>query len=138
MPIDGGNPVRIWEQYGFSQISPDGKWVLILDVTSAATKSRIIPASGGQPVKTFEQDPELGLPMQWTADGRALLYVKTSSGVSNVWQRPLEGGEAKQLTNFDSDRITGVIALSRDGKQLALARGFTTSDVVLIKDLNVR
>ena len=139
MPIEGGKPVRIWEQYDSSQISPDGKQVLIWRNRSNL-KAYIIPAVGGQPVKTFTQDSELGLPRQWTADGRSLLYLKTKRGVSNVWQKPLAGGEAKQLTQFGSNQIGPLIevAMSRDGKQLAVARSSTTSDVVLIKDLNIR
>jgi Tol biopolymer transport system component len=141
MPIDSGKPVRIWEHRGLSQISPDGKWVLIHDYQTTPPKSIIIPASGGQPIKTFDPDPELGLPWIWTADGRGLFYVRTSGGVSNVWQRSLDGRETRQLTNFDSDLIEtnfGGLALSRDGKYLAMERGSTRSDIVLIKDLNAK
>ncbi|MBN2318762.1 MAG: serine/threonine-protein kinase [Acidobacteria bacterium] len=136
MPIDGGNPIRIWEHHGQGLISPDGKWVLVPDRPGMNAKS-IIPAAGGQPVKTFEWDPELGLPWGWTSNSRALLYVKTSGGVSNVWHRSLDGGDAKQLTRFDSELIDSV-RMSRDGKNLAVVRSSTTSDVVLIKDLNVK
>jgi Tol biopolymer transport system component len=73
--------------------------------------------------------------VHWSADGAALLYSKTIGGVSNVWRLPIDGGEPKQLTSFTSLRITS-FALSRDGKRLALARGSTRSDVVLIRDLN--
>jgi Tol biopolymer transport system component len=104
MPIDGGDPVRIWEQYGCSRISPDRKWVLVPDVVPGIQRARIIPAAGGSPVKTFDQDPELGLPRQWTADGSALLYLKSRGGVSNVWQKALNDGEAKPLTDFQSDQ----------------------------------
>jgi hypothetical protein len=62
------------------------------------------------------------------------LFWKTSGGVSNVWRQPLDGGEAKQVTSFRSDRISDV-AESRDGKKLAVARYSTTSDVVMIRDL---
>jgi Tol biopolymer transport system component/predicted Ser/Thr protein kinase len=139
MPIDGGNPIRIWEKYGQGQISPDGKWVLIdeLDVNG---KVLIIPATGGQPVKIFNRDPEFGMPQRWAADSRTLLYRKTSGGVSNIWQRSLDGREAKQLTSFNSDQFPELrnVAMSRDGKKLAVVRGYTTTDVVLIKDLNAR
>ncbi len=140
MPIDGGNPIRIWERYGSGQISPDGKWVLIRELMSGFQKPMIIPATGGQPVKTFDMDPELGLPQGWTADSRALLYAKTSSGVWNIWQRSLDGGKAKQLTKFKNDQFPqlGGVAMSRDGKKLAVVRAYTTTDVVLIKDLNAR
>ena len=71
--------------------------------------------------------------MHWSADGASLLYGKTVAGVINIWQRPLNGGEPKQLTAFTSERITA-FAVSRDGKKLALARGSTSSDVVLMRD----
>jgi hypothetical protein len=67
-------------------------------------------------------------------DGAALLHIKTVGGVSNVWMLPLDGGEPRQVTAFTSQRITR-FAVSRDGKRLALARGTTSSDVVLIRDL---
>ena len=44
------------------------------------------------------------------------------------------GGEPRQLTAFTSQQITSFTP-SRDGKRLALARGTTSSDVVLIRDL---
>ena len=142
MPIEGGKPIRIWEQYGISSISPDGKQVLIQRSSNLGNLEScyIIPAAGGTPVKRFAPDSELGWPMRWTADGRAFLCLKTKRGVSNVWKKPLDGGEAKQLTKFDSDQMVPSIGveMSRDGKQLAIARFSTTNDVILIKDLNFR
>jgi hypothetical protein len=64
------------------------------------------------------------------------LYVKTVGDVSNIWRLPLAGGDAKSVTTFTSQRITA-FAVSRDGKRLALARGMTRSDVVLIRDLKL-
>jgi Tol biopolymer transport system component len=63
-----------------------------------------------------------------------LTYVETRAGVSNIWSKPIDGGPAKQLTNFKSDRIF-LHDWSSDGKRLALARGAWSSDVVLIRDL---
>ena len=133
IPIDGGSPFRIWDRYAYAEISPDGKSVL---VTSAGEKVNILPAGGGQPIGSFEKVPRLGefAVVHWSADGTALLYGKTVGGVTNIWQRPLNGGEPKQLTAFTSERITA-FAVSRDRKRLALARGTTSSDVVLIRDL---
>ena len=138
MPIDGGNPIRIWERYGRGRISPDGKLVLIQELMSGINpKFYIIPATGGKAVKILDGDPELGWPRGWTADSRALLYIKTRNSVANIWQKPLDGGEAKQLSRFDSQQIGGV-AMSRDGKKLAVVRTSSTSDVVMIRDLNAR
>ncbi|MGO9263239.1 MAG: protein kinase domain-containing protein [Bryobacteraceae bacterium] len=134
MPIDGGAPVRIWDRPGWSHISPDGKSVLV--GLAGEAEVSIVPSGGGHPIRSFDRASELGGSgeVQWSVDGTALLYVKTTGGVSNIWQRPLDGGEPRQLTGFTSQRITS-FAVSRDGKRLALARGTTSSDVVLIKDL---
>ncbi len=135
MPINGGTPVRIWDRGGGSRISPDGKSVLVGEFLSGEAQVMIIPASGGQPIKTFDDVSSLvGRLVHWSADGTALLYVKTIGGVSNIWRRPLDGGQPKQVTSFTSQRIT-CFDVSRDGKRLALARGTTRSDVVLIKEL---
>jgi len=53
------------------------------------------------------------------------------SGVANLWRQPLPSGTPTQLTEFTSDTIYS-FAWSRDGKQLALARGSTSTDVVLL------
>jgi hypothetical protein len=129
MPIDGGPPVRIWNEYGWSEISPDGRLVLVEEFSAVPPKARIIPAAGGQPIATFGL--EVG---RWSADSKSLLLRKTVGGVSNVWRQPLDGGEAKQVTSFQSDRLSDV-AESRDGKKLAVSRYSTTSDVVMIRDL---
>lgn len=45
----------------------------------------------------------------------------------------MDGGEPKQLADFSPEQVFS-FALSRDGKQLALARGTFIRDVVLISD----
>ena len=94
----------------------------------------ILPFEGGDPVKIFHEMP---LPawnlVRWTPDGRALTYIVTKDGVSNIWLQPLDSGKPKQLTNFKEDQIFR-LAWSRDGKYLAFDRGMTINDVILISD----
>jgi len=66
-------------------------------------------------------------------DGRALTYVEIHRDVANIWSQPLEDGAPRQITNFNSDQII-TFDWSRDGKQLALARGVINNDVVLINN----
>ncbi|HLL76117.1 MAG TPA: hypothetical protein VK421_12735, partial [Pyrinomonadaceae bacterium] len=87
------------------------------------------PAEGGPPVKLFDINPESVV--RWTPDGRALAYIDHRS--QNVWAQPVDGGPPRQLTDFKTDQ-TFSFAWSRGGKQLALARGTQTSDVVKITD----
>jgi Tol biopolymer transport system component len=67
----------------------------------------------------------------WAADSQSLMYVVTHGGVSNIWAQPLAGDPPRQVTKFTSDRIFSY-AWSHDGKQLAVVRGSTLSDIVLI------
>jgi Tol biopolymer transport system component len=83
-------------------------------------------------VKTIDIPPTNNI-LDWSADGKQVLYVDTRNGVSNIWSQPITGGTPKQLTNFKSDLIFA-FDLSRDGKQLAVSRGSVSNDVVLITD----
>jgi hypothetical protein len=51
-----------------------------------------------------------------------------------LWLQPLDGAKGKQITNFTSEHIFD-FHWSVDGKQLALVRGHTDADVVLIRDM---
>jgi Tol biopolymer transport system component len=96
----------------------------------------IVPFDGGQPIKTLpapaSRGPDRG-GFRWSADGKGIYYVDTRGNIPNVWIMPIDGGPAKPVTNFTSGFLYRY-AFSRDDKQLALAQGTLTSDIVLIKD----
>ena len=56
-------------------------------------------------------------------------------GVDNLYLQPLDGSPGRQLTNFTSLKIYSY-QWSPNGKMLALVRGDSPSDLVLIKDAN--
>jgi len=70
---------------------------------------------------------------RWAADGRALIYIDTRNRIYNLWSQSLDGSPPKQITNFNSDRIFR-FDFSTDGYGFALARGYESSDVIMIKD----
>ena len=131
--IEGDNQVQLTDYYSVGPaVSPDGKQIafIFLDeqVTPKRSRIAIIPFDGGPPTKVLDLTPRR---IRWTSDGRALTYPDTRNGVPNIWAQPLDGSPPKQLTNFTTDQIFAY-AWSRDGKQLACARGNRNSDVVLI------
>jgi Tol biopolymer transport system component/DNA-binding winged helix-turn-helix (wHTH) protein len=136
--IEGGAPEPV-NDYTASLpvVSPDGKFVACSYVDERQTPRRYVTAvvafEGGRPVKTFPIPRSFAQAIRWTADSRALTYLVTTAGVSNIWRQDLDGHAPAALTDFKS----GVIFRydwSRDGKRLVLARGSVTSDVVLIKN----
>ena len=139
--IDGGEPVRLTDKFTSNPtVSPDGSLVACWyrdddQEPNTPTKVAIIPFAGGDPVKVLDMPSSVNIAagLRWTPDGRALTYVDTINGVSNVWSLPLDGGKPVQLTDFKADQIFW-FDFSRDGQQLALSRGTQTSDVILIRD----
>ena len=128
---DGGTAVQLTDSEAANPVfSPDGK---LIACSYGNGKVAIIPFEGGSPLKVFEiPTPFVIEPgFQWTSDGRALTFVDSLRGVSNIWSQPIAGGPRKQITKFESEDIFS-FAFTRDGKRLALARGVETGDVVLI------
>ena len=142
---DGGGSPTVLVQKGslsYPQLSPDGKLIAYFfnDEQSHRGKIGVIQFDDGTLVKTIDLPITAALGSyynlfyrgwHWSPDRRAFVYVNTVGGVSNLWSQPIDGGAAKQITNFKSDLIL-TFAYSPDGRRLALARGSRTSDAVLI------
>jgi eukaryotic-like serine/threonine-protein kinase len=134
--IEGGVPQQLNDQpSGAPIISPDGKTITIpyYDKASGQGKIALIPIEGGPPTKVFDVDlrADSRSTIRWTPGAQSIAFVRTTNGVSNIWAQPLDGGAQKQLTDFKDQRIFN-FAWSRDGKQLAISRGVSNTDVVLI------
>jgi Tol biopolymer transport system component len=140
VPVSGEKPPQVVTQdslYASLWISPDGKLIVYLVFPSAVSKPnqlKVIPFGGGTPIYQFDWPAvaEAGGP-HWAPDGKAVEYVLTREGVSNIWQQKLTGGPSKQITHFKAGLIFA-FDWSRDGKQLALARGSESSNVILISN----
>ncbi|MGI8897576.1 MAG: protein kinase domain-containing protein [Pyrinomonadaceae bacterium] len=130
--INGGEPVRLGENMVWNAISPDGKLIAYALNTPLPGKLAVISIEGGSPVQVFDVQPNLPARIRWTPDGRAVTYVASQNGISDIWSQPLDGGESKKLTNFKSDRIFS-FDWSRDNK-LVISHGTAASDIVLIRN----
>jgi Tol biopolymer transport system component len=133
--IDGGAPVQLTQQsFGAPTYSPDGKLLAGFLAGQPNTPPRMatMPAEGGAYLATLSLPPDMGS-YAWSPDGHAIQYVLVRNGVANLWEQPLTGGPARQITNFTSDEIFA-FAWSPDGKQLALSRGQQSHDVILISN----
>jgi eukaryotic-like serine/threonine-protein kinase len=146
LSVDGGDPVELISRGGvrYPQVSPDGTLLAYFadDEKTHRQTITVVRFDNGTLVRSFEL-PITSAPslydrlfyhgFHWSPDGRGLVYIDTFAGVSNLWRQPLDGGQAIQLTNFTSGRIFN-FAYSRDGRQIAFARGNQTSDAVLISE----
>jgi serine/threonine protein kinase len=121
---------------GFA-IASDGNTAVLGTYDFKAQKPNIslISLTSGQIMRTFEYDPRHNGTLQFSHDDKGIIYPIRDKGVDNLWLQPLEGGSGHQLTNYTSLRIYSY-QWSPDGKRLALVRGDTPSDLVLIQDAN--
>ncbi len=138
--INGGEPQQLTDYSSVCPaVSPDGRWISCYyrPEAKAPWKLGIVPFDGGPPVQSFEVPPDVVFAslVRWTPDNRALAYVTSRNGISNIWIQPVGGGSAKQLTDFKSDEIFW-FDWSPDGTQLGVSRGSVTSDAILIKDVS--
>jgi Tol biopolymer transport system component len=123
-------------------VSPDGRWIAVFynespnPTNDVFRKIAIFPFDGGEIVKTFEFSGNSTTRdvMQWTPDGRAILYNQINDNVSNIWKQPIDGRAPVKITDFKESLIND-FAYSRDGRQLICSRGTVIREAVMITDL---
>jgi Tol biopolymer transport system component/DNA-binding winged helix-turn-helix (wHTH) protein len=137
VPIDGGEPAQICKNaVGVSSVSPDGKLIAYFNQGKDFWGIAVSSFQNGSVVKRFEvrSNSLNNTSLKWTPDGKALLYSASSDGAANIWAQPLDGSQARQVTDFRADGIFR-FDVSSDGKKLICARGGWKRDIVLVKNL---
>jgi DNA-binding winged helix-turn-helix (wHTH) protein/Tol biopolymer transport system component len=143
VPIDGGTPVQIAQVLGEGisgrmSVSPDGRFIAYpynqyLGPAVPGWHLAVIPIEGGPPVKTLNARSGFW-GIRWSPQGKGMQYALTQNGTTNIWEQPLAGGVPKQITKFSSGRIFD-FNWTADGTQLLVTRGETTSDVILLTNI---
>jgi Tol biopolymer transport system component/predicted Ser/Thr protein kinase len=139
VPVDGGQPERVVKDFAdFNasfDVARDGKTVVLgtYDFKAQRPTISLVSLDSGQVLRIFEYDPRHQGQLRFSPDGKGIVYPVREKGVDNLWLQPLNGGSGRQLTNFDSLKIYSY-QWSPDGKSLALVRGDSPSDLVLIRD----
>jgi eukaryotic-like serine/threonine-protein kinase len=144
--IDGGTPARLGKEpfFQFPAISPDNQLIAASyhpDQTKPA-KLAIVAIDSGEIRNVYEVPAETvfggegGSDLEWTKDGRSVLFVVNRNSIASLWAQPIGApGSAiispKPIMNFGSGFVWAY-ALSPDGKQIVYSRGVPATDVVLI------
>ena len=139
-PIDGGASQTMSELPisfdGAFDLSSDGKLAAFatLEHSGEHKEKLALVATDSGPAKLVDfERPRFGL-LRFSHDGKAVVYPTRENGVDNLWAQAIDGSKGKQITDFTSEHIYD-FHWSFDGKQLAMGRGHTDSDVVLIRDM---
>ncbi|MGC1435217.1 MAG: protein kinase [Terriglobales bacterium] len=139
VPLTGGKP-EPWVspaaegRAGFD-VTRDGKTAVLgtYDFKLRRPNIALFSLEPGQLIRNFDYDPRHVGALRFSPDGKGFVYPIREKGVDNLYLQPLDGGTGRQLTNFTSLKIYSY-QWSPDGKKLALVRGDSPSDLILIKD----
>jgi Tol biopolymer transport system component len=133
--IEGGSPETVVNApVGAFALSPDGSKVLWLDVREFDHKLILRADSVEKHTAEYlDIDQRASFPMRFSPDAKSVVYTVREHGVDNLWQQDLNGGNRRQLTHFDRERIQR-FAYSPDGTEIAIQRGHLEQDAVLIRD----
>jgi Tol biopolymer transport system component len=135
IPIEGGTAELMLNSPGLWSLSADGRYLLTVDIREA-DHSLIVKIIGTDDKKIREIPVDRRTApwgVRFSPDGKALVYTVRENGVDNLWIQPLDGGKYRQMTHYTTERILQY-AFSRDGSKIALERGHTNSDAVLLRD----
>lgn len=105
-------------------VSPDGRTIAFtvssLDLDGNKRRTDVwIGGVDGANARPLTRDPASASSPAWAPDGKAIWFLSTRSGSSQVWRIPVDGGEAAQATQLPLD--VGAFRLSPDGALLAVA-----------------
>ncbi len=123
------HPLGIRDLVAFQRIagpvvSPDGRAIAFtvstLDLDGNKRRSDVwVGGVDGANARPLTRDPASASSPTWAPDGKAIWFLSTRSGSSQVWRIPVDGGEAVQATQLPLD--VGAFRLSPDGTRLAVA-----------------
>jgi Tol biopolymer transport system component len=132
--IYGGDATQLTDFVaGMPSVSPEGKTSGCVGRNESNRELLVRPVGGGQPIRKFEFFGWMSR-IQWTSDGKTLIYVGERNGRSAIIRQSLNGDLIEDPLNLDTDELFD-FGYSVDGRSLAITRGSWLSDIVLISGL---
>lgn len=106
-------------------LSPDGRFLVYgqtnggFSPADSSSDLYLMDLSNLNKVTRLTQSAGRESQLQWAAGSQSIYFIANRSGTNQVWQLPLYGGEALQVTDLPLP-VEG-FKVSSDGKQIALA-----------------
>jgi Tol biopolymer transport system component len=108
---------------GDPQLSPDGKLVAFastlksLKTNKVRTNLYVDEVYGKDKARRFTFTQARDFHPRFSPDGKTLAFLSTRDGAPQIWTMPVDGGEAKRLTDFPTG--VGGFVFSPDGTRIA-------------------
>jgi eukaryotic-like serine/threonine-protein kinase len=118
---DGSPAVRLGPGWPL-EISPDGKWALVMGSMRAPSQLLLLPTGTGD-ARPLTHDGIHHQGAAWTPDGKRIVFVGNEPGHRvRYYVQSMDGGPARAITpeNVSFDKLDPV-TISPDGKSVAVA-----------------
>lgn len=113
-----------------SYLSPDRKWVLVVEMDNRGwLPCRLTPFSGGSEGRVVGPAPSRCTSAAWSPDGKWIYFSADAGGGFHLWRQKFPDGVPEQITSGASQEEG--IAVAPDGKSLVTAVGTEQSSVFL-------
>jgi dipeptidyl aminopeptidase/acylaminoacyl peptidase len=113
------------DRVGDPQVSPDGRRVVYtlretdMDGNRGVVSLWLVPADGSQAPRRMTGPGTSAAAPRWAPDGQSIYFLSARSGSMQLWNLPLAGGEALQVSDYPLG--IGAYVLSPRGDRVALS-----------------
>jgi Tol biopolymer transport system component/tRNA A-37 threonylcarbamoyl transferase component Bud32 len=114
-----------------SYLSPDGKWVLIVEMgpQTLFVSCRVAPFQGSGAVREVGPANSVCTSGAWSPDGKWIYLSASTGGKFHIWRQRFPDGEPEQVTSGPNEEEG--IAMAADGKSLITSVGMRNGTVWL-------
>ena len=114
-----------------SYLSPDGKWVLIVEMGPQAlfVPCLVAPFQGGGAAQEVGPAKSVCTSGAWSPDGKWIYLSSSTGGKFHIWRQRFPDGEPEQVTSGPNEEEG--IAMAADGKSLITSVGMQSGTVWL-------
>lgn len=114
-----------------SYLSPDGKWVLVVEMDNGGVRPcRVVPFAGNAPSVEVGPPNEPCIAGDWSKDGK-WIYLSVGENAAHIWRQQFPGGTPEQITTGPTSQEG--ISLDPDGKSFVTSVG-TQDNTVWVHD----
>jgi len=135
IPVAGGTPAELVKpvNYAEASVSQDGTRAALFALRQEKLCAIVVDLASGRMQAPFFVDQSIASFATFSWDGRAIVSDALRNGGNTLLYQPLDGSPPHELFNPTLETIDA-FDWSPSGKQLAVARFKSSSDVVLIVD----